>query len=616
MRETTKIELLAPARGLEEGMAAVDYGADAVYIGGPGFGARRAADNSAADIARLAEYAHLFGVRVYAALNTIVYDSELAEAEKVAKELIGAGVDALIIQDMAYLRMKLEGAEFHASTQTSNIRPEDAAFLGRAGFGRIILERALSIDEIREIRAATGAELEAFIHGAICVGYSGRCFMSRSRGPRSGNRGECSQPCRLTYDLTDGDRNVIIKGKHLLSVRDLDLTRHISSLLDAGVTSFKIEGRLKDAGYIKNIVAHYRGVIDKALAVRPHLRRASAGRSVPDFAPAPAKSFTRGGTDYFFNGPMRGVASFDTPKAVGEPVGRVDKAGRGFFTLKNGRADLSAGDGVCFVADGELCGTNVNRVDGGRICPNRMEGIAPGAEICRNYDHGFARTLEGSRVKRKIDVRAEVAMSAEAVSIAFTDETGTAVSVSLTGQFDEAKDAGKMSGVLRDQFSKSGGTIFNVADIRVGGEVRFVPSSALAGLRREGLQRLLEERSKLLPERRPATEDPSARFPRERVSAHENVVNRLSGMFYRDHGVPEIEPGLDLRPSMDGMEVMRTRYCIRREIGECLRERPRLKGDLYLERGYTRYRLGFDCAACEMTLRYEDRSDCGRDVMK
>ena len=396
------VELLAPAKDLQSAVAAVDYGADAVYIGGAKFGARYAAGNSAGEIARVVEYAHRYGVRVHATLNTLIYDDELEAAERQARELIAAGVDALIVQDMALRRMNLP-VELHASTQMCNMTPAQARFLGecgfarvileralslgeirdicaataaeqalfleRCGFARVILERALSLDEIRTIRAACGVDLECFVHGAICVGYSGRCFLSRSVSDRSGNRGACSQPCRLTYDLTDGRGRTYIAGKHLLSVRDLNLSAHIGELLDAGVTSFKIEGRLKDVGYIKNVVAYYRRKVDAALAGRPHLRRASAGESIPDFTPDTAKSFTRGESEYFFAGKRPGVASFDTPKAVGEYVGRVVWVEKNRFRLDRGGL-LAAGDGICFLTDRGFAGTNVNAAaqPHGRYC--------------------------------------------------------------------------------------------------------------------------------------------------------------------------------------------------------------------------------------------------------
>ena len=421
------VELLAPARDLQSAVAAVDYGADAVYIGGAKFGARHAAGNSAEQIARVAEYAHRYGVRVHATLNTLIYDDELETAERQARELIAAGVDALIVQDMALRRMDLP-VELHASTQVCNMTPEQARFLGECGFARVILERALSLDEIRAICAATNAEVECFVHGAICVGYSGRCFLSRSMSERSGNRGACSQPCRLTYDLTDGCGRTYLAGKHLLSVRDLNLSAHVGELLDAGVRSLKIEGRLKDINYIRNTVAYYRRAVDDALAVRPHLRRASAGESVADFTPDTAKSFTRGESEYFFAGKRAGVASFDTPKAVGEYAGRVTRVERTRFRLDRAHT-LAAGDGICFLTPRGLVGTNVNAADGDCVTPNRMEGIAPGCEVYRNYDHRFNQLLERSRTRRVIPAAAVVTASAEGVTFRYTDCEGVALSL-------------------------------------------------------------------------------------------------------------------------------------------------------------------------------------------
>ena len=312
-----KIELLAPARDLRSARAAIDCGADAVYMGGPRFGARQAAGNSVADIAAVAEYARRFGVRVYVTLNTLLFDDELADAERIARQVVEAGADALIVQDMAYLEMELEGVELHASTQTFNASPEKAAFLADCGFSRVILERNLSLEEIRRIRAATDVELECFVHGAICVCYSGRCYMSRTMSPRSGNRGDCMQACRLPYDLLDAAGNVLMAGKHLLSVRDMDLSGRLGDLLDAGVTSFKIEGRLKDEAYVRNVVAWYRTRLDREIAARPGLVRASEGQSDPGFEPDLARTFSRGRTEYFFDGRRARVSTPDTPKAVG-----------------------------------------------------------------------------------------------------------------------------------------------------------------------------------------------------------------------------------------------------------------------------------------------------------
>ncbi len=594
------VELLAPAKDYKSAVDAIDYGADAVYIGGARFGARQAAGNSTAEIARVAEYARRYGVRVHATLNTLLWDSELEAAERQARELIAAGVDALIVQDMALRRMNLP-VELHSSTQMANRTPSQARFLGEAGFARVILERGLTLDEIRAICNATEAEVECFVHGAICVGYSGRCFLSRSMSERSGNRGACSQPCRLTWDLTDGRGKTYIAGKHLLSVRDMNLSHRIGDLLDAGVRSFKIEGRLKDTNYIRNVVAYYRRAVDEALASRPHLYRSSAGVSRPDFEPDPAKSFTRGESEYFFDGKCRGVASFDTPKAVGEKVGSVVRVeGRRF--LIDGDAALSAGDGLCFLTGEGLVGTNVNAVEDRRITPNRIEGIAAGAEVYRNYDHRFSRAVESSRTRRVIPAVAEVVITGSGVELKYTDCEGVTAEVSRAVNLDAAKNAEANAVNIRTQASKSGDTIFSVESVSVEGGEWFVPASLITEMRREGLEMLLAARLALPREHRIMADNPAARYPQTELTPQENVTNRLAEEFYRLHGVERIARGLDLEPSTAGQCVMRSAYCLRREIGECLRENPRLRGDLYIERGGRKYRLDFDCKRCEMCV--------------
>ena len=418
-----KIELLAPARDLRSARAAIDCGADAVYMGGPRFGARQAAGNSVADIAAVAEYARRFGVRVYVTLNTLLFDDELADAERIARQVVEAGADALIVQDMAYLEMELEGVELHASTQTFNASPEKAAFLADCGFSRVILERNLSLEEIRRIRAATDVELECFVHGAICVCYSGRCYMSRTMSPRSGNRGDCMQACRLPYDLLDAAGNVLMAGKHLLSVRDMDLSGRLGDLLDAGVTSFKIEGRLKDEAYVRNVVAWYRTRLDREIAARPGLVRASEGQSDPGFEPDLARTFSRGRTEYFFDGRRAGVSTPDTPKAVGGFVCRVARSGPGWFEPQGGEA-FAPGDGICFMYGGRLAGTNVNGTEGGRVQLNKEWKLLAGTEIYRNYDRRFSARLEGARARRSVRVSVTVSFDEGAVSAEFRDGDG------------------------------------------------------------------------------------------------------------------------------------------------------------------------------------------------
>ena len=512
-----RLELLAPARDYASAVAAVDAGADAIYIGGARFGARHAAANSVDDIRRAAEYAHLYSVRVHATLNTLLYDDELAAAERQARELVAAGVDALIVQDMALRRMSLP-VELHASTQTAIRTPAEAAFLGSAGFARVILERALSLDEIRAICRATTAEVECFVHGAICVGYSGQCYLSRSMSARSGNRGDC--------------------------------------------------------------------------------RRASVGETRLDFTPDPAKSFTRGESEYFLMGRSAGVASFDTPKSVGEFVGRVAACDVRGFTLDRDAA-LAAGDGICIGADG----TNVNSVEGRRIAPNRMPAsIRPGAAVYRNLDSRFRLQLERSRMRRVIPAEACVTVASDRVTFRYTDCEGLSAEASREGVFEPAGDPAKMADGLRTQAARSGDTPFDVQRVEVTGAEWFVPLSLAGSLRREALAELRRLRVARVPEHRILAEDPCAPYPAAALSAEGNVTNRLAERFYRDHGVTRIERGLDLEASTAGRRVMRSAYCIRREIGECLLEGSRLGGDLFLVRGAKRYRLAFDCARCEMSL--------------
>lgn len=600
---TTKkryIELLSPARNYDAAIAAIDCGADALYIGAESFGARRGATNTTDDIARVVDYAHLFGVKVFVTLNTILYERELKEAEALARRLIDVGVDALIVQDMAYREMNLP-VELHASTQVCNMTPEGAKFLEDSGFSRVILERALSLEEIKAIRAATEVDLECFIHGAICVGHSGRCYLSRSQSSRSGNRGECSQPCRLTYDLVTERGEKLISGKHLLSVKDFDLSERIGDLIDAGVVSFKIEGRLKDDNYIKNVVSYYRRKIDEAIASRPECQRASVGRSEIEFDPDPKKSFTRDGGEYMFAGKRAGVASFLTPKAVGEYVGCVATTSKRDFRLV-GKVALSAGDGICVITPEGIVGTNVNRVEGNTIEPNRMEGIKAGMEVYRNYDHRFTQAVERSRTRRAVDAKCSLMLSAEGISATYTDEEGFSVSVERSVALDGSKSVDKMRAVAEEQMAKSGDSIFRVVGVDVAGAEWFATAKMLAEVRREALSMLAAKRMTRTMEHDIRTDSGEARFPVQRLGAEYNVVNSLSRRFYLKHGVEHIVDGLDLWVTTLGERVMESSYCIRREIGECLKKGTKLRERLYIEHGRHRYRLDFDCAKCRMSL--------------
>ncbi|MBQ7310714.1 MAG: U32 family peptidase [Alistipes sp.] len=593
------IELLAPAKELQSAVDAVDCGADAVYIGAAQFGARHAATNSVEDIATAAEYAHRYGVKVYATLNTLIFDDELQAAKAQAEALVAAGVDALIVQDMAYCRMGLD-VPLHASTQTACSTVEQVRFFEDVGFERAILERNLSGTDIEKICSQTNIDIEAFVHGAICVCHSGRCFLSRSMGERSGNRGQCSQPCRLPYDLTDGKGTIYIKGKHLLSVTDLDLSQRIGQMLDAGVNSFKIEGRLKDRVYLRNVVSHYRRLLDEQIALRTDCRRASVGVSHIEFEPNTAKSFTRGGGTYLFDGKRAGVASFDTPKALGEHIGRVTKVVGNRFTVDS-PVELATGDGVCFITGGEAVGTNINAVEGQWITPNRIEGIKVGTELYRNFDRLFSTTVERSRIRRAIEASVEVVFSDKSITATATDSQGISASVTMEIATDEAKNGEKMKAVVVEQMSKSGQTIFDVKRVDVSA-VRFVPASVVATLRRELLAALESERVATHSRTKGFEERMDALYPRAELTEQDNVTNALAREFYAQHGVKSIASGLDIEPTTVGHRVMVTDYCIRREIGQCLLCKPTITGELYLERGRKRYKLAFDCKKCQMSL--------------
>ena len=594
-----QLELLAPAKDFETAVDAIDCGADAVYIGAGKFGARHSATNAISDIARVVEYAHRYGVKVYATLNTLLFDNELEEAKKQALSLVEAGVDALIVQDMAYCRMGLP-IELHASTQTNCVTAERVKFFEEIGFARAILERSLSKSEIAEIRKATSIELEAFVHGAICVSQSGRCFFSRSTSERSGNRGECSQPCRLEYDLCNEKGEIIVKGKHLLSVRDLDLSARLGEMIDLGISSFKIEGRLKDRIYVRNIVSLYRQLLDREIAKRNDVERSSVGRSTIEFEPNAARSFTRGAGEYFFDGKCRGVASFDTPKAMGERIGKVIKIDHRGIVLDRKR-DLATGDGVCFIANGALIGTNVVGIEGERIQLNRYDGVAVGVELFRNYNRLFSQAVERSRIKRTIATDLAILFEPNKITLSATDEEEATATASVDCATEEARDKTKGEEALRRQLSRSGDTIFEVRNIHIN-EVRFAPMSVVGALRREVFERLEKERLKKHRSSAPFIEKRDIKYPISVLVPQDNVTNRLARELYTDHGVEEIAEGLDCRATTSGEQVVISDYCIRREIGECLLERPRLKGDLYLVRGTKKYRLSFDCKACQMKI--------------
>jgi len=601
-----EIELLAPARDLDAGRAAIDYGADALYIGAPRFGAREQAGNTLETIAELILLAHRYWCRVYITLNTLLHDHELDEAVALTHQLHDLGADGLIIQDAGLLEAELPPLPLIASTQMHNHTPARAAFLEAAGFQRIILARELGLDQIEAIRKACRIELECFIHGALCVSYSGQCYLSLARGGRSGNRGQCAQPCRLPYRLLDGTGRTVAERRHLLSLRDLNLTAHLGDLLDAGVTSFKIEGRLKEADYVKNIVTWYRSQLDALLPARG-LRPSSSGRSAHPFTADPCKSFNRGFTTYFLTGPDPEMTAPATPKFAGEPLGTVRQCRQGLLELASGAPALHNGDGLTwFDAAGTLQGVRVNRVEGGRAFLDLPLSLPAGTRMARNYDHAFLAGLKKAEGGRTVAVRLRFYATLEGFGLEGWDEEGVAAHVSLAAAQQPARDAGLAERTLRAQLSKSGGTLFRVENVQIDWpEAYFLPVALINRIRRELLADLLAARVRAHPLLRIPLTPNDVPFPETRLGFTGNVLNRRARAFYHRHGVQEIEPAAESGMELRGQRVMTTRYCLRRELGLCGKalQAAGFTAPLFLiDDQEQRLRLEFRCEACEMEV--------------
>lgn len=605
------LELLSPARDAETAIAAIDHGADAVYMGASSHGARSAAANSIDDIRRVAEYAHQYGARLYVTVNTIIYDDETSKVERLVHDLYRAGADALIVQDMALLRMELPPIALHASTQCDTRTPEKAKFLADCGFSQIVLARELTLKEIAAVHKATDIPLEVFVHGALCVSYSGDCHASCVATGRSANRGECAQMCRLSYDLANGDGNILSKGKHLLSLRDMNRLSYLSDMADAGVSSFKIEGRLKDAGYVKNVTAAYSMALDAIVAANPgKYRRASHGHASITFTPDVTKSFNRGFTDYFLCGPRpeRPISSPDTPKSTGVPVGTVKGSGKGYITVDTTEA-LHNGDGLCYMtACGTFHGFRVNRVEGNRVFPASTEHIPAGAMLMRNSDAEWEAMLRGKTAERRIDIDMRLGLTEQGrITLGVRDGYGNeAITVSDTAITPEQAQKPQTE-VRMAAMAKLGDTIFrlrSLEDTIPGGT--FIAASALTQLRRKAIEAFVRARKATHRHDYRRTENKEAAVPESsRLDYHSNVANQLAETFYREHGASHIEYALETGMPRNGdITVMTTRHCIRREMGACLKEGGgnTAKGPLYLIRGKSRWRLDFDCKECRMKV--------------
>jgi putative protease len=604
-----KIELLAPAGNLDAGLAAINCGADAVYIGAERFGAREAAGNSLRDIEKLCRHAHKYWGRVYGALNTILTDAELTEAQQLTIRLAEAGIDGLIIQDTGLLELDLPPMPLIASTQMHNNTPAKVAFLERAGFSRVILARELTLEQIRDIRQKTGVELEFFVHGALCVCYSGQCYMSYAIGGRSGNRGQCAQPCRRRYTLEDADKKIVRKQGYLLSLKDLNLSEHLAELVDAGITSFKIEGRLKDAAYVANIVAWYRSKLDRLLD-GSSLQKSSSGTVVMDFSPDPDKTFNRGYTIYFLKGRSKDMASPDTPAFTGVYIGKVEKTGRSSFVL-NTAAGLHSGDGICFFDRKKtLRGTYINTVQGREVFPAKMNGIEQGMEIYRNLDHWFAKKVLKSRAKRVIGVSLQLRETPEGFSLSAVDEDGNETAFALVAERKRAEKKAAARATIEKQLRKLGETDFFCMGLDIdSAAIFFIPVAVLNAMRRGVVDALLRVREKNRPIAAGGARKNSVPYPEDELSCLANVLNRRAEDFYRRHGVTSIERAVESGSALGGRKLMTTKFCLRYQLDMCAKHggSPETREPLFLaDEDGRRFELRFNCGDCMMEVYHDE----------
>jgi 23S rRNA 5-hydroxycytidine C2501 synthase len=607
-----KIELLSPAKDLETGIAAINFGADAVYIGPNKFGARAAAANPSDDIEKLIRHAHLYKAKVYATVNTILYDNELEEAEKLITELYNLGIDAVIIQDMGILEMNLPPVPLHASTQADNYDIERIKFLDKTGFSRIVFGRELSLEQIKEIRRSTSCELEVFIHGALCVSLSGRCYMSASIGKRSANRGECAQPCRKSYIFSDSAGRMICEHKYQLSLKDLNHTNNLKEIIEAGVDSLKIEGRLKDINYVKNITAHYRIAIDNILEGNADITKASSGKVYFHFTPDPYKTFNRGYTDYFLNdrtGSKTGsIRSYDTPKSLGEKIGRVSEAGSNWFRI-DGKEKVNNGDGLAFFDKNlNLTGIKVNSVKD-KIYPLSMNGIYIDAVIYRNNDTAFEKILSASKTERRIDVAIELAETEKGFKLILTDEDNYSYTSEISTSKDVSRSGKTNAEYIKKQLSKLGGTAFTTSDIKIMlSKNYFIPLSLLNELRRKAVEKLVETRMADYKVRHSEIKKTQCVYPYKKIDFTHNVSNHLAKKFYKKHGVEIVERSFETSLHKIDGPLMTTKLCLKHENNLCPEQSGNIENHtepFYLTDNNIKYRLVFDCKNCLMLI-FED----------
>lgn len=609
MIKQRKIELLAPAKNLECGIEAINHGADAVYIGAPKFGARAAAVNSLEDIEALVKHAHLYNARIYVTVNTILKEEELQETEEMIHALYRIGVDALIVQDMGITQLNLPPIPLHASTQMDNRTPEKVKFLKEAGFRQVVLARELSLREIKKIHdTCPEVPLEVFVHGALCVSYSGQCYVSQACFGRSANRGECAQFCRLPFSLVDSDGKVMVKDKHLLSLKDLNQSDELEQLLDAGASSFKIEGRLKDVSYVKNVTATYRQKLDAIFARRQEYVRASSGTCRFDFRPQLDKSFSRGFTHYFLHGRDKEIFSFDTPKSLGEEMGTMKEA-RGNYLTVAGLKSFNNGDGVCYIDEqGRLQGFRINRVDGNKLYPQEMPRVKPKTRLYRNFDQEFERVMQKKSAERKIAVTLRLEENNFGFTLSVTDEDDNRISLAMPREKELARTPQQEN--LKNQLSKLGNTPFEAESVEIVlSDNWFIPSSELSDLRRRAVEKLLEARSINYPREVWRVPETHHAFPAQELTYLGNVMNGAAAAFYHDHGVRRIAPAFE-KEAPEKAVLMFCKHCLRYSMGWCpvhhkVRSPYREPYFLVSSDG-KRFRLQFDCKLCQMKVYAEE----------
>ena len=602
----SKIELLLPAKDLSTGKTAINHGADAVYIGASAFGARQAAGNSLQDIETLVQYAHLYGSRVHVTVNTVLFDNELDGARKLLWDLYNIGVDAVLIQDLGLLKLDIPPIALHASTQCHNHSVERIQFLEKLGFSRAVLARETDLQTIQNIYNQTNIELEAFVHGALCVCYSGQCYISRMMTGRSGNRGECAQICRTRFDLQDADGKTLIRDKHLLSLKDMCRADNIEDMLKAGIVSFKVEGRLKNESYVKNVTAYYRQRIDAILNGHPEYQRVGSGTTRFFFTPDLHKTFNREYTSYYIDGnrdPVGAMSSFDTPKAIGETIGTLT-CRNGHYHY-DGNSTILNGDGLCFINDdGELEGFLVNGVEGNRIIPQKPLSKFAKVALYRNIDKAFEKVLSGKTAERKIAVDIQFEEVTDGVRLTLTDEDGCTVSVKEEVALEPAQQPEKMSETLRTALSKLGSTPFEARTITIPKCTAFLRAGFINELKNRVVELLMAERVRhFRPQDVPHPYKPEPLF--QKADYLRNITNEAHKSVYEDFGATDIEYGLDKTEDYAGKALMTCKYCLRYELGWChhrIDGSKAPKDPLFLVSGKRRFRLEFDCGKCVMKV--------------